>query len=157
MGQLRRQRDPDSPLCLLLYDSKFHLMGHAVGAPEAAGDGQWQLEVTLCDYDFTDLYEEQLAPNSNAQREETFANYIVPEDIEDSGAKYFLTGYNTGRGPTLLPGDSQAYHLWAQYTSALCGTALPGDGPAPWTGFPGMTGGAASCSWMRTISCWATP
>ena len=47
----------------------------------------------------------------------SFANYIASEDIEDSGAKYFLTGYNTGRGPTLLPGDSQAYHLWAEYTS----------------------------------------
>ncbi len=102
--------------CLLLYDSKFHLMGHAVGAPEAAGDGQWQLEVTLCDYDFTALYEQQLS-DFEAQWEETFANYIAPEDIEDSGAEFFLTGYNTGRGPTLLPGDAQTYHLWAQYTS----------------------------------------
>ena len=115
-GSFDANRDPDSPLCLLLYDSKFHLMGHAVGAPEAAGDGQWQLEVTLCDYDFTALYEEQLS-EFEAQRAETFANYIAPEDIQDSGAKYFLTGYNTGRGPTLLPGDAQTYHLWAQYTS----------------------------------------
>ncbi len=115
-GSFDANRDPDSPLCLLLYDSNFHLMGHAVGAPEAAGDGQWQLEVTLCDYDFTALYEEQLS-EFEAQRAETFANYIAPEDIQDSGAKYFLTGYNTGRGPTLLPGDAQTYHLWAQYTS----------------------------------------
>ncbi len=115
-GSFDANRDPNSPLCLLLYDSNFHLMGHAVGAPEAAGDGQWQLEVTLCDYDFTALYEEQLS-EFEAQRAETFANYIAPEDIQDSGAKYFLTGYNTGRGPTLLPGDAQTYHLWAQYTS----------------------------------------
>lgn len=54
---------------------------------------------------------------SPLRREEIFAHYIAPEDIADSGARYFLTGYNTGRGPTLLPGDSQAYHLWAQYTS----------------------------------------
>lgn len=74
------------------------------------------MQVTLCDYDFTALYEEQMAL-FDAQRDETFANYIAPEDIEDSGAEYFLTGYNTGRGPTLLPGDSQAYHLWAEYTS----------------------------------------
>ena len=115
-GSFDANRDPNSPLCLLIYDSNFHLMGHAVGVPEAAGDGQWQLEVTLCDYDFTDLYEQQLS-EFEAQREETFAHYIAPEDIQDSGAAYFLEGYNTGRGPTLLPGDAQTYHLWAQYTS----------------------------------------
>lgn len=115
-GSFDANRDPDSPLCLLLYDSNFHLMGHAVGVPQESGDGQWQLEVTLCDYDFTVLYEQQLS-DFEAQREETFANYIAPEDIEDSGAAYFLEGYNTGRGPTLLPGDAQTYHLWAQYTS----------------------------------------
>lgn len=115
-GSFNANDDPDSPLCLLLFDSNTHLMGHAVGVPEKAGSGTWQLQVTLCDYDFTALYEEQMAL-FDAQRDETFANYIAPEDIEDSGAEYFLTGYNTGRGPTLLPGDSQAYHLWAEYTS----------------------------------------
>lgn len=115
-GSFNANDDPDSPLCLLLFDSNTHLMGHAVGVPEKAGNGTWQLQVTLCDYDFTALYEEQMAL-FDAQRDETFANYIAPEDIEDSGAEYFLTGYNTGRGPTLLPGDSQAYHLWAEYTS----------------------------------------
>lgn len=115
-GSFNANDDPDSPLSLLLFDSNTHLMGHAVGVPEKAGSGTWQLQVTLCDYDFTALYEEQMAL-FDAQRDETFANYIAPEDIEDSGAKYFLTGYNTGRGPTLLPGDSQAYHLWAEYTS----------------------------------------
>lgn len=115
-GSFNANDDPNSPLCLLLFDENTHLMGHAVGVPKKAGGGVWQLEVTLCDYDFTSLYEEQLAAFT-AQREETFAHYIAPEDIAGSGAKYFLTGYNTGRGPTLLPGDSQAYHLWAQYTS----------------------------------------
>ena len=102
--------------CLLLYDGNFHLCGHAVDTPKEAEDGVWQLEVTLCDYDFTALYEQQRAA-FGAQRAETFSNYIAPEDIEDSGAAYFLEGYNTGRGPTLLPGDAQSYHLWAQYTS----------------------------------------
>lgn len=102
--------------CLLLYDGNFHLCGHAVGAPKEVENGVWQLEVTLCDYDFTELYEQQRAA-FEAQRAETFSNYIAPEDITASGAAYFLRGYNTGRGPTLLPGDSQAYHLWAQYTS----------------------------------------
>ena len=115
-GSFNANDDPDSPLCLLLFDSNTHLMGHAVGVPEKAGSGTWQLQVTFCDYDFTALYEEQTAL-FDAQRDETFANYIAPEDIGDSGAKYFLTGYNTGRGPTLLPGDCQAYHLWAEYTS----------------------------------------
>ena len=115
-GSFDANRDPNSPLCLLLYDSNFHLMGHAVGVPQEAGDGQWQLEVTLCDYDFTALFEQQLS-DFEAQREEIFAHYIAPENIIGSGAEYFLEGYNTGRGPTLLPGDAQGYHLWAQYSS----------------------------------------
>lgn len=130
-------------------------MGHAVGVPEKAGSGTWQLQVTFCDYDFTALYEEQTAL-FDAQRDETFANYIAPEDIGDSGAKYFLTGYNTGRGPTLLPGDSQAYHLWAEYTSPYVEKSA-----GKWTGSIsvslGMTGGAAFCCWTETISCWAIP
>ena len=115
-GSFDANRDPDSPLCLLLYDGNFHLMGHAVGAPEKAGDGVWQLEVTLCDYDFTALFQEQLSAFTD-QYGETFSRYIAPEDIAASGAEFFLEGYNTGRGPTLLPGDAQTYHLWAQYSS----------------------------------------
>lgn len=112
--------------------------------------------MTLCDYDFTALYEEQMAL-FDAQRDETFANYIAPEDIESSGAEYFLTGYNTARGPTLLPGDSQAYHLWAEYTSPYVEKY---SREMDWLHFPaplGMTGGAAFCCWTETISCWATP
>lgn len=116
-GSFNANDDPNSPLCLLLFDENTHLMGHAVGVPKKAGRrmyGSWKSRCATMT--FTRSIEEQLAAFT-AQREETFAHYIAPEDIADSGAKYFLTGYNTGRGPTLLPGDSQAYHLWAQYTS----------------------------------------
>ena len=70
-------------------------------------------------------------------RQETFANYIAPEDIEDSGAAYFLEGYNTGRGPTLLPGDAQTYHLWAQYTSPYVEKHCRETGPDPGPAAPG--------------------
>ena len=56
-GSFNANDDPNSPLCLLLFDENTHLMGHAVGVPKKAGGGVWQLEVTLCDYDFTSLYD----------------------------------------------------------------------------------------------------
>ena len=115
-GSFSPKNDPDSPQCLLLFDRNTHLMGYAVGVPEEVGDGSWQMEVTLCDYDFSALYEEQLAAFTQA-REQTFGHYIAPKDLTDSGAVWFLSGYNTGRGPLLREDDSQAYHLWSQMTS----------------------------------------
>ena len=47
------------PVALLLYRDFTTLCGYFVGAPEKLGNGQWRMEITLCDYDFTALYEEQ--------------------------------------------------------------------------------------------------
>ena len=65
-----------------------------------------------CDYDFTELYEEQLAAFEE-NWEADFSTYIPPEEIESSGAVWFLNGYNTGKGPVLREDDAQIYHLWA--------------------------------------------
>lgn len=115
-GSFSPKNDPDSPRSLLLFDANTHLMGYAIGVPEDVGGGAWRMQVTLCDYDFTELYEEQLA-EFTADQDRLFQNYIAPEDLADSGAEWFLYGYNTGRGPTLRPDDSQLYHLWSQATS----------------------------------------
>lgn len=116
-GYFRADSPPTRPRCLLLFDSNTHLMGHAIGVPYETEEGLWQMDLTLCDYDFTDLYEDQAAAFS-AGWEEAFNHYISPEDLSSSGAAFFLSGYNTGRGPTLLPGDPQAYHLWTQWNSS---------------------------------------
>lgn len=100
--------------CLLLFDTNLHLMGYFIGQPQNLGDGQWQLDVTLCDYDFTKLYEKELAA-FESEWESLFSNYIAPEDIPSSGALWYLKGYNTGKASTLQQSDAQLYHLWRVY------------------------------------------
>lgn len=99
-------------VCLLMFDRNTHLMGYSIGEPIQVSEGQWQLDVVSCDYDFTELYEEQLAA-FEGNWEEDFSNYIPPEEIEDAGVVWFLSGYNTGKGPVLREDDAQIYHLWA--------------------------------------------
>lgn len=103
--------------CLLLFDTNLHLMGYFLGQPKNLGDGQWQLDVTLCDYDFTKLYEKELAA-FESEWESLFTNYIAPEDIPSSGAMWYLKGYNTGKASTLQQSDAQLYHLWRVYNSS---------------------------------------
>ena len=107
---------PSRNQCLLLFDRNTHLMGHSVGMPREVEDGVWRLEITLCDYEFTALYEEQRALFEEQWRE-TFDCYLSPEEMADAGAAWFLTGYNTGRGGRLMEGDAQIYHLWSQFVS----------------------------------------
>ena len=106
-------RSSGTRVCLLMFDHNTHLMGYFIGEPIQVSEGQWQLDVVSCDYDFTELYEEQLAAFEGSW-EEDFSNYIPPEEIESSGAVWFLNGYNTGKGPVLREDDAQIYHLWAQ-------------------------------------------
>ena len=104
-------RSSGTRVCLLLFDRNTHLMGYSIGEPIQVSEGEWQLDVVSCDYDFTELYEEQLAAFEGSW-EEDFSNYIPPEEIESSGVVWFLSGYNTGRGPVLREDDAQIYHLW---------------------------------------------
>lgn len=112
-GSFDARNDTPGTCCLLLYDGNFHLMGYFVGTPEPAGQDRWKLEVRLCDYDFTALYEAQLAAFAQAQAQ-TFTTFIPPEEIGSCGAEWFLSGYNTGRNNYLTENDPQAYHLWVQ-------------------------------------------
>lgn len=101
---------------LLLFDSNFHLMAYFWGQPRQAGEGRWEMEVTLCDYDVTPLYERQTAA-FQADRDRVFANPIPPEEAAGLDAAWYIKGSTTGRSGILLDNDSQAYYLWAQYTS----------------------------------------
>lgn len=105
-------RSSGTRLCLLLFDHNTHLMGYFIGEPIQIEEGTWQIDVVSCDYDFTDLYEEQLAA-FEAGWQEDFSTYIPPEEIPSSGAVWFLSGYDTGKGPVLREDDAQLYHLWA--------------------------------------------
>ena len=116
-GSFDANRDPDSPVCLLVFGQDLtRLVGYAINPPRDAGGGAWELDVTLCDYDFSQLVEEQIEL-FEAGRDEVFSRRIQAEDIADSGAEWFLFGYNTGRGATLELDDPQAYHIWSQCVS----------------------------------------
>jgi len=109
-------RSSGTRVCLLMFDRNTHLMGYFIGEPIQVSEGQWQMDVVSCDYDFTQLYEDQLAAFEGSW-EEDFSNYIPPEEIESSGVVWFLNGYNTGKGPVLREDDAQIYHLWAMLHS----------------------------------------
>ena len=109
-------RSSGTRICLLMFDRNTHLMGYFIGEPIQISEGTWQIDVVSCDYDFTDLYEEQLAAFEAGWRED-FSTYIPPEEIESSGAVWFLSGYDTGKGPVLREDDAQIYHLWAMLHS----------------------------------------
>ena len=147
-------RSSGTRVCLLMFDRNTHLMGYFIGEPIQVSEGQWQMDVVSCDYDFTQLYEDQLAAFEGSW-EEDFSNYIPPEEIESSGVVWFLNGYNTrarccGR---MTPRST---------TCGPCSTrrsrsASAGRSSGWRSSCPTRAGGAAICCWMRTMTCWATP
>ena len=110
-GMYNAGSDSNNRVSLLIFDGNTHLMGYFIGSPTNLGDGKWQMDVVNCDYDFTPLYEEELAA-FEGNWEDDFSTYIPPEEIASSGAVWFLKGYNTGRGPVLREDDAQIYTLW---------------------------------------------
>ena len=110
-GMYNAGSDSNNRVALMIFDDNTHLMGYFIGSPTNLGGGKWQMDVVNCDYDFTHLYEAELAA-FEGNWEADFSTYIPPEEIESSGAVWFLNGYNTGRGPVLREDDPQTYALW---------------------------------------------
>ena len=110
-------------------------MGHAVGVPEKAGSGTWQLQVTFCDYDFTALYEEQTAL-FDAQRDGTFANYIAPEDMGTPVPNTSLPATIPAGAPRCCPAIPR-HITCGRSTPPPMWKSQPGNGPAP---FPAPSG-----------------
>ena len=111
--------DPDSTYCLLVFqrrDNHPYLTGYYFGKPERYDEDTWLLKVTPCDYDLEEIYERELKQYQE-EKEILLANYIAPEDVEDSGAVYYVEGYNTGRSSELQEDECQLYHLWSQMSS----------------------------------------
>lgn len=106
------RNDPDSPRYMLLFSDLTTLCGYAIGVPVKAGEGIWQLEMVRCDYDFSALYQRQAADFSAAE----FPPYILAEDLETCGAKYFLYAFNM-RSDAPQYQNTQLYFLWNQASS----------------------------------------
>lgn len=74
------------PLVLLLFSDENTLCGYSAGNPEEVQDGVFRFVITLCEYDFTELYNECRAAYGDAEP----PLYIPPEGLSESGAKWFL-------------------------------------------------------------------
>lgn len=104
-------KEGDSVCILLLYDGTTHLMGYFIGLPQEEEDGRWRMDVTLCSYEFSSLYRQQLEEYPRGAPH-LFTRFIPLDDLEESGAVWCLRGYETSSSLTVQPTDPQCYHLW---------------------------------------------
>lgn len=104
-------KEGDNVCILLLYDGTTHLMGYFIGLPQEEEDGRWRMDVTLCSYEFSSLYRQQLEEYPRGAPQ-LFTHFIPLDDLEESGAVWCLRGYETSTALTVQPTDSQCYHLW---------------------------------------------
>ena len=95
-------KEGDNVCILLLYDGTTHLMGYFIGLPQEEEDGRWRMDVTLCSYEFSSLYRQQLEeyPRGGPQ---LFTHFIPLDDLEESGAVWCLRGYETSTTLTVQP------------------------------------------------------
>ena len=101
---------------LLIFSGPTRLCGYFIGEPVHEGGDTWRMEITLCDYDFTGLLEQQ---------RQAFARWEVPPYVEaaeadSTGAKYVITGFYTASDAAEdMSTDEtvQLYSLWSQSQS----------------------------------------
>ncbi|MBR5228307.1 MAG: hypothetical protein IKV96_00545 [Firmicutes bacterium] len=100
---------------IFTFDNQTELTGYFVGYFTDEGDGKWGCDITECSYD--------IGPLVRSERE-LFQNFInsvedIPEtDVADSGAAYYIPGYNMG---TNHSDYVLAYKcmLWSRYNRCL--------------------------------------
>ena len=98
---------------LLLYRDFTTLCGYFVGSPENLGNGQWRMEITLCDYDFTPLYEEQAAGYQAAPQLPEISQY----DIASCGAAWYIEPVSQLSGSDDFTDRVRLQSLWSRVTS----------------------------------------
>lgn len=122
-GTLYPQGNGDIPgtVCVLAFeysDNRCFLTGYFIGLPEQYDEDTIRIDMTMCNYDLTPLYEQERA-DFDANHNFLYETYISPDsDFEALGAAYYLQGYYTCDSQQLEDDDVQAYHLWQQVTSA---------------------------------------
>ena len=116
-GQFSVQNGHASFRSLLIYSGPTRLCGYFIGEPVHEGGDTWRMEITLCDYDFSGLLDQQ----KQAFDRWEVPPYVDPEDADTTGAKYVITGfYTSSRDERDMDTDEEAqlYLLWSQSQSA---------------------------------------
>lgn len=123
-GTMYPQGSGDLPenVCVLAFDSMdnigFKLVGYFIGIPEQYNENTIRIDLTVCDYDLSVLYEQERDAFQSG-RDFLYENYIAPDSNFDAlGAKYYIPGYHTCQTGMLEDDDVQAYHIWQEATSA---------------------------------------
>ena len=116
--------DSGRKYCLLVFrfDGGPKLIGYYVGTPEKYDERTCLLPVIQCDYDMTELCEQETERFLEG-KESLLANYIPLEEIPDSGAVAFLAGYCGQTDGYWTEDDTMLYHVWQQLTSG-CATYM---------------------------------
>lgn len=99
---------------LLLYSGPTTLCGYFIGQPTPVGGDTWRMEITLYDYDFSSLYEQQKRDFAHA----SLPQYIAPEQVKTSGAAWCIgTGYYFSDNNDFTQSAEQ-YGMWSRERSA---------------------------------------
>ena len=89
---------------------------YTAGGRSCSGQSCQKRGEYVCDYDLTALRDAQSAA-FRADTDWFPEQYIAPEAVSDSGAAYYLRGYNTGESADPHGDSTQMYHLWSQLSS----------------------------------------
>ena len=103
----------DHIFTLLLYRDFTTLCGYFVGAPEKLGNGQWRMEITLCDYDFTDLYAQQADGYTAAAQ----LPQLSESDLSESGAAWYIEPVSQLSGNDAFSQQVRLQSLWSRATA----------------------------------------
>ena len=104
-------KDPDSTFCLLVFRGRT-ILGYFVGTPQRKGtEDVWQIELRLCSYDITDMAAKDAAAYL-ADKGSLLERYIPSDEVQDCGAAYYISGYNSGSSPDLVEDNVQLSHFW---------------------------------------------
>lgn len=97
---------------LLLYSGPTTLCGYFFGEPSHVGGNTWRMDITLCDYDFSGLYEGQ----KQAFDRTALPKYIAPDQVSKSGAVWCISGFYLSDNGDFSQ-KVQQYGLWSREQS----------------------------------------
>ena len=111
------------------------------------------MEITLCDYDFSGLYEGQ----KKAFDRTALPKYIDPDQVPGSGAVWCIDGFYLSDNGNFSQ-KVQQYGLWSREQSG--GRSAFASLWRTWTSScpkAARTSGPMCCCWTGTTALWATP
>ncbi len=110
-------------VCVLALNGQNNgsLVGYFIGQPQQVDEDTIRIDITLCDYRLTFLYEQERA--TFLEDQELLDLPQIPPDADFKslaqalGVEYCIQGFYTGNTANLADDDCQRYHLWQELHS----------------------------------------